>query len=237
MKRQYLENDIMAEFSALDFGENIPGPIKATIFLFKIGRTGRCVWSDVVYCFYDVYTQKVWIDERKSPLHTDVETVKNAICAFVKKTLDSIFYDAEGYEKHLVEILCQEECLLLGDSAYPITTTQYSLYQRCGGYELRVPMLNGGGATDELLSRVNKSILPWDLAFPLNWIVMADPSFLNRKYMLHREHGRRDGIVVVRGFQRRVQAILERAEECMKIVNEYRERIVAQRKKQPDDCN
>ena len=139
MKREYLENDIMVEFNAIDFGESISDPIKAVILLFKIGRTGKCVWSDVAYWFYDVYTQKVWMDDRKIPVYTEAEIVENAIGAFVKKTLDAIFYDTEGYEKHLLEILCQEELLLLGDNEHPITATQYSLCQMIGEFDIQVP--------------------------------------------------------------------------------------------------
>lgn len=237
MKRQYFENGIRAEFNALYFGESILDPVKATIMLTKYDCVGHCNFAEVAHCFYDVCTQNIWMDEHDDVFHMVDGATKDSICAFAKKILDAIFYDAEGYEKHLVEILCHEEFMVLGDSVYPFTTTQYSLYQGCGGYELQIPMLSGGGATDELLHRVNKSSLPWDLAFPLNRIVLADPSFLNRKYMISRVPGRRDGINFVRGCQRRVEEVLRRAEEYIKIVNEYRERINAQQKKQPSDCN
>ncbi len=232
-----MENGTRLEFYAIDLEESVLEPVKATIMVTTYDCFGRCNFAEVAICFYDVYTQNIWMNEENPALHMEGGVTKDAICTFAKKILDSIFYDIEGYEKHLVEILCHEEFLLLGDSTYPFTTTQYSLYQGCGGYELQIPMLSGGGATDELLHRVNKSSLPWDLAFPLNRIVLADPSFLNRKYMISRVHGRREGINFVRGCQRRVEEVLRRAEEYIKIVNEYRERINAQQKKQPGDCN
>ena len=75
---------------------------------------------------------------------------------------------------------------------------------------------------DELCQRAESSTLSWDFAWTLNWILLRDPSFLNREYMRRREPGKRNGTNVVREFQKKVEAVLAKAEKYVELVNAYR---------------
>lgn len=226
VNRYYSNNNISATFGALAFGNSVSEPVKITLRLEK----RDIYWNDTylrdVVCYYDVPTQNVWMDEQDASYLTKNYEIEDFLCAYVKRNLDIVFSATEDSEKRLVEILCQEEGILLGAGIYPIITTQYSLYYKEGMYELRIPVLGGGGMTadkmDELCQRAESSTLSWDFAWTLNWILLRDPSFLNREYMRRREPGKRNGTNVVREFQKKVEAVLAKAEKYVEMVNAYR---------------
>ena len=223
----YHEKDIKATFCELSIGKTVTEPVRVTLRLEKSEEFFEYKFLRNVVCFYDVGTQNVYMDEQDVSWLINNYEIEDSLCAYVKGNLDVIFSATEDSAKHLVEILCQEENMLLGDSAYPIWTTQYSLYYKEGGYELKIPILGGGGVAKdkakELVRRTKESVLPCRLAFSLNWIVLRDASWLNRKFMVSREPGKRNGTKVVRECQKKVQYVLEKAEKYCAIIKSYRD--------------
>lgn len=223
----YHEKDIKATFCELNIGGTITEPVRVALRLEKIERYFDYKFLRNVVCFYDVRTQNVWMDGQDASWLMNNYEIEDSLCAYVKEKLDVVFSATEESAKHLVEILCQEENMLLGDSVYPILTTQYSLYYKEGGYELKIPILGGGGIAQdkvkELVRRTKESVLPHRLAFSLNWIVLRDASWLNQKYMVKREPGKRNGTKVVRECQKKVQNVLVKAEEYCAIIKSYRD--------------
>ena len=223
----YHEKDIKATFCGLSIGKTITEPVEVTLRLEKSEGYFEYRFLRNVVCFYDVGTQNVCMDEQDASWLMNNYEIEDSLCAYVKEKLAVVFSATEDSAKHLVEILCQEENMLLGDSALPFRTTRYSLYYQEGAYELQIPFLGGGGVTrdeqKELLRRTNDSVLPCRLAFSLNWTVLKDASYLNQKFMVKREPGKRNGTNVVRECQRRVQKVLVKAEKYCAIIKSYRE--------------
>jgi hypothetical protein len=223
----YHEKDIKATFCELNIGETITEPVRVTLRLEKSEEFFEYKFLRNVVCFYDVCTQNVWMDGQDASWLMNNYEIEDSLCAYVKEKLDVVFSATEESAKHLVEILCQEENMLLGDSVSPFRTTYYSLYYQEGVYELQIPIFGGGGVArdkqNELLRRTKDSVLPCRLAFSLNWIVLKDASFLNQKFMVKREPGKRNGTKVVRECQKKVQKILVKAEEYCAIIKSYRD--------------
>ena len=211
----YYDDNIKATFTELTFDTSVSEPVKVTTRVEKQNKVSKYKFLQNVVLFYNVRTQEVWMD--------DESECADSLCDFVKSHMDTIFSDSQESEKKLVEILCQTEDILLGRYMTP----DYSLYYKQGLYELVVPIMTGGGVPadkfDELCNRVNGSALSRGFAWTLNWIPVKDPSFLNQKYMIRREPGKRNGTNVVREFQRRVEAVAKKAEECIRVRNAYRE--------------
>ena len=92
---------------------------------------------------------------------------------------------------------------------------------------MKIAILGGGGVAKdkvkELVRRTKESALPCRLAFSLNWIVLQDASWLNQKFMVKREPGKRNGTNVVRECQKKVQNVLVKAEEYCAIIKSYRD--------------
>ena len=223
----YHEKDIKATFCGLNIGGTITEPVRVALRLEKIERYFDYKFLRNVVCFYDVRTQNVWMDEQDASWLMNNYEIEDSLCAYVKEKLDVVFSATEESAKHLVEILCQEENMLLGDSVSPFRTTHYSLYYQEGAYELQIPFPGGGCVTreeqKELLHRTKDSLLPFRLAFSLNWTVLKDASYLNQKFMVSREPGKRNGTKVVRECQKKVQNVLLKAEEYCAIIKSYRD--------------
>lgn len=211
----FFDNTIKATYTGLTFDNSVLEPVKVTMRVEKQNKVSQYKFLQNVVLFYNVRTQEVWMDD-------ECESA-DSLCAFVKNHMDTIFSDSQESEKTLVEILCHTEGILLGRYMTP----DYCFCYRQGLYELAVPVMSGGGVPadkyDELCNRVESSALSREFAWMLNWIPVKDPSFLNQKYMIRREPGKRNGTNVVREFQRRVATVAKNAEECIRVRNACRE--------------
>ena len=207
MKIMYWDENFYASFEGIAFGNFLSEPVKVSM---KVHEDDE--YKNIV-CFYDIRTQGIWVEGE----------CRNAdpLCALMKKDFDNVFSDSEKFEKFLLETLCWTEDIIL--SRYG------SFLYRQGLYELAVS-INACGSMyadkfDEYISRINNSELSWDYAAALNFVVMRDPSYLNKEFMIRRERGKRNGTNVAREFQRRVTIVLEKAEEHARAFKSLRESI------------
>lgn len=207
MKVMYWDENFYARFEGIAFGNFLSEPVKASM---KVHEDDE--YKNIV-CFYDIRTQEIWVEGE----------CRNAdpLCALIKKDFDNVFSDSEKFEKFLLKTLCWTEDIILSDYGY-------FLYRQ-GLYELSVS-INACGSMyvdkfDEYIGRINNSELSWDYAAALNFVVMRDPSYLNKEFMTRRERGKRNGTNVAREFQRRVAIVLEKAEEHARAFKSLRESI------------
>lgn len=129
-------------------------------------------------------------------------------------------------EKHLLETMCKDVGIRLGEHAMFFKPVQYGLSYQEGHYVLEIPMHGGGLSEDEekeLKHRLSNSVLQTKLAHWLYYITVRDPSFLNKLHMVKREPGKRNGTKVVRECQKKLLAALNRAEESISAANAYHE--------------
>ena len=121
-------------------------------------------------------------------------------------------------EKHLLETMCKDVGIRLGEHAMLFKCPQYGLAYEEGRYVLEIPK-GGYGISkeeeEELNRRFSNSKLQTKLAYWLYYITVRDPSFLNKLYMVKREPGKRNGTKVVRECQKKLLTALKRAEESM----------------------
>lgn len=119
-------------------------------------------------------------------------------------------------EKHLLEAMCKDVGIRLGEHAMLFKSPQYGLAYEEGLYVLEIPK-GGYGISkeeeEELNRRFSNSKLQTKLAYWLYYITVRDPSFLNKLYMVKREPGKRNGTKVVRECQKKLLAALKQAEE------------------------
>ena len=207
MKVMYWDENFYARFEGIAFGNFLSEPVKVSM---KVHEDDE--YKNIV-CFYDIRTQEIWVEGE----------CRNAdpLCALIKKDFDNVFSDSEKFEKFLLETLCWTEDIILSDYGY-------FLYRQ-GLYELTVS-INACGSMylekfDEYIHRINNSELSWDYAAALNYVVMRDPSYMNKEFMTRRERGKRNGTNVAREFQRRAAIVLEKAEEHARAFKSLRESI------------
>ena len=207
MKVMYWDENFYARFEGIAFGNFLSEPVKVSM---KVHEDDE--YKNIV-CFYDIRTQEIWVEGE----------CRNAdpLCALIKKDFDNVFSDSEKFEKFLLETLCWTEDIILSDYGY--------FSYRQGLYELTVS-INACGSMylekfDEYIHRINNSELCWDYAAALNYVVMRDPSYLNKEFMTRRERGKRNGTNVAREFQRRAAIVLEKAEEHARAFKSLRESI------------
>lgn len=211
MKYMYYEENYYATFEGIAFGNSLSEPVKATM---KVREEDE--YKNIVCC-YDIRTQEMWVEGE----------CKNAdsLCVLVKKEFDDVFSDREKFEKLLLETLCKKEGIYLGYYMIP----HYSLCYQQGLYDLAVPISAcasmDAGRFDEFIRRSKNSELSWKYAATLNFVVMRDPSYLNKEFMIRRERGKRNGTNVAREFQRRAAIVLEKAEEHARAFKSLRESI------------
>ena len=121
-------------------------------------------------------------------------------------------------EKHLLEAVCKNVGIRLGEHAMHFKCPQYGLAYEEGRYVLEIPK-GGYGISkeeeDELNRRFSNSKLQSKLAYWLYYITVRDPSWLNKLYMVKREPGKRNGTKVVRECQKKLLAALQQAEESI----------------------
>ena len=131
-------------------------------------------------------------------------------------------------EEQLLEVLCKEEGLRLGEYAMVFRPAQYGLSYQEGLYSFEIPIGGFGLSKEEEVEykrRISNSKLQTKLAYWLYYITVRDPSFLNKLYMVKREPGNRKGTKVVRECQKKLLAALNRAEESISVVNANRETV------------
>ena len=218
MRCIHFDNGIKASFAGLVFDNCVSEPVKVTIRLEKSNMYFGYDFLRNVVCFYDVHTQKVWMDEKFE--------MADSLCSYVKGHMDAIFSDANESEKHLLEILCMSEGVVLGEHAMFFKSPQYGLSYQEGRYVLEIPenvRIYTKEEDEEYERRITNSKLHTELAHWLIYITVRNPSRLNELYMVKREPGKRNGTKVVRECQRKLLAALSRAEESISVVNAYRE--------------
>ena len=129
-----------------------------------------------------------------------------------------VFSSSEESEKNLLEVLCKDNGIALGECAMFYKTPQYGLSYKEGNYVLEIPMIGYSLNKEEQAEhnrRMSESKLKTFLAEWLYFIVVKDPSRLNKLYMVKREYGKRDGTKVTRECQRKLQKALKQAEESI----------------------
>ena len=129
-----------------------------------------------------------------------------------------VFSSAEEAEKNLLEILCKDNGITLGEHAFFYQPIKYGLSYTEGNYVLEIPMFGYSLNEEEQAEhdrRMSNSKLKTFLAKWLYFIAVKNPSRLNKLFMVRRAHGKRDGTKVVRECQRKLLEALKQAEESL----------------------
>lgn len=225
MKRIYLDNGIKAEFDGLEIGSSILEPITVKIRLKKSDSFHNYqIWKTVV-CFYDARTKKVWMDEKSESCKlVEKYELTDSLCAFVKEQMDAVFSSQSESVKHLVEIMCMAEDVVLGEYAMFYKYPQYGLSYTVGHYVLEIPVraLQMDEREEKEFKRLlSNPVMDTKLNRWLYLIASDDPSYMNKIFMVNREPGKRCGTKVVRECQAKLLAALKEAEEWMSILDDY----------------
>ena len=224
MKYCYV-NSIYAAFHNINFDESTKDSVKITLRLTKRnGYFQKVDLSNIVF-HYNIGTQTVLMDEETlSPSVIHDRGSMDALCTFVKSNMDAVFSDSEESEKHLLEILCMGEGIVLGEHAMFYKPMRYGLSYEDGRYLLEITKCGGGLAMEErktLDHKLSNSVLKSNLAAWLYYLTVRDSSFLNQKYMVKRERAKRRGTIVVRECQSKLENALMKAEKYAGRVNAY----------------
>ena len=129
-----------------------------------------------------------------------------------------VFSSTEEAEKNLLEVLCKDNGITLGEHAMFYKTPQYGLSYTEGNYVLEIPMIGYSLNKEEQAEhdrRMSNSKMKTFLAEWLYFISVKDPSRLNKLFMVKRASGKRDGTKVVRECQRKLLEALKQAEESL----------------------
>ena len=224
MKHCYV-NNIYAAFHDINIDESTKDSVKITLRLKKRNVYFQNVDLPNMVCHYNIGMQTVLMDEETLPpsvIHD--RGSMDTLFAFVKSNMDAVFSDSEEAEKHLLEILCMGEGIVLGERAMFYKPMGYGLSYEDGRYLLEIKKCGGGLAKDKrkkLDHKLSNSVLKSNLAAWLYYLTVRDPSFLNRIYMVKRESGKRRGTIVVRECQRKLENALAKAEKYIGKVNAY----------------